>query len=260
MNKRALLPNLVTLSNLFVGFWAIVKVGEGSYSTACWLIFIAAILDTFDGAVARLVHSSGPFGAQIDSLSDITSFGVAPAYLLYKGVLEPLGFFGVALASLPLLFGALRLARFHEISSEETNGKFTGIPIPVSALLIIGYYLFNNVGREMQSDIRVWLCLVPIVSLLMVSPIPYWKLTKIIPKMVHQTFTGLPYLIICMIGMLWDAALALFPIMLFYVILGPLELGIVHFRRLRNTEDEDQEDEDVSEVSISSRRKFRRKS
>lgn len=246
----------MTLANLFIGFWAIIKTGQGSFTAACWLIFIAAILDTLDGAVARLVHSSSPFGAQIDSLSDITSFGVAPSFFIYRAVLEPFGMLGILLASFPLLFGAMRLARFHQVNIEETGGKFIGLPIPVSALLLVGFYLYIGVGRGAEGDLRVWLWLVPIVSLLMVSPIPYWKTSKLLPKMLQQPFTGLPLFIACVIGMFWNPALALFPIILIYTILGPVEWGIHHIKKFRNPEeDEDEESESVP----TNRRKIRRR-
>jgi len=99
--------------------------------------------------------------------------------------------------------------------------------------------------------------LVPIVSILMVSPIPYWKTSRLIPKMLQQPFTGRLFFVATVIGMLWKPALALFPIMLFYTILGPVEWGIFHIKRFRSPTEEA---EDISESSIpSNRRKFRRR-
>ncbi|MDP8228199.1 MAG: CDP-diacylglycerol--serine O-phosphatidyltransferase [Candidatus Electryoneaceae bacterium] len=240
MNKRALGPNLVTLSNLFLGFFAIVMIGRGHFATACWLIWIASILDMFDGALARLVKSSSPFGAQIDSLSDITSFGIAPSYLIYRAVFEPLGTIGLLFAFMPLLAGALRLARFHVVGKVKDRRKFVGLPIPTSALLLAGCYLYTRVGYDYRVDIRVWLSLVPIVSLLMVSPIPYWKAYNLITKMIRQPFTGLPVLVAGVVGMVWTPSRALFPLMIFYTLIGPVEWGLDHLRRLRTSQEDEE--------------------
>src|SRR5687768_10966596 len=107
-----LLPNLFTLSALFAGFYAIVRSMEGHFDNAAVAIFIAMILDALDGRVARLTNTQTLFGAELDSLSDMVSFGIAPALMVYSWSLQGLGKVGWLIAFIYAVGGALRLARF----------------------------------------------------------------------------------------------------------------------------------------------------
>ena len=110
---RSIIPNLFTAMNMFAGFFSILNSSQGEYLYAAWLIIIAAIFDALDGAVARLTKSSSELGVELDSLSDIVSFGAAPAILLYKSHLYTYNTAGVLIAALLLLAGGFRLARFN---------------------------------------------------------------------------------------------------------------------------------------------------
>lgn len=240
MNKRALWPNLLTVTNLFLGFWAIMLISNGKLISGCWLIIIAGILDGLDGAVARLVRSSSAFGAQMDSLSDVVSFGVAPSVLVHFVIYERIGWIGIPLAFLPLLAGVLRLARFHIISVQKPGRrKYLGVPITGSGIIFAGFYLFKHTTGGADSDPRLWFSLVPAISLLMVSPIPYWKVPAFISKCARHPWRGMPLIILSFLAVLWNPALTIFPLMMIYVLLGPIEWGVEHLKKLRATREED---------------------
>src|SRR3990172_1200890 len=133
---RSIIPNLFTAMNMFAGFLSILNSSQGEYHYAAWLIIIAAIFDALDGAVARLTKSSSELGVELDSLSDIVSFGAAPAVLLYKSHLYSYDTVGILLAALLLLAGGFRLARFNVQLVGFEKAFFKGLPIPIAALKI----------------------------------------------------------------------------------------------------------------------------
>ncbi len=129
-----ILPNLLTTGNLFFGFFSIIKSMQGDFAWASAAILLAAIFDILDGRVARLTHGSSEFGVQYDSLCDLVSFGLAPAFLMYQRSLHEVGRFGWSVCFIFLACGALRLARFNVQSSiGKANDDFTGLPIPMAA-------------------------------------------------------------------------------------------------------------------------------
>ena len=132
-----ILPNLVTSGNLFFGFFAIIKCLQGDFFVAAIAILLAAVFDMADGRVARLTGGTSEFGVQYDSLCDLVSFGVAPAFLMYQGGLSSLGRLGWIICFVYLACGALRLARFNVQSAiGQVSGDFTGLPIPMAAAVI----------------------------------------------------------------------------------------------------------------------------
>ena len=144
-----LLPNLLTTCNLFWGFYAIIASLKGEFTVATYAIFMAAVFDMLDGQVAKFTKTHSPFGVQLDSLSDLVSFGVAPAFLLYQHSLYKLDRVGWIVCFIFLACGALRLARFnvHNFHAKKQNGDkhsgdFVGLPIPASALILAGYVVF----------------------------------------------------------------------------------------------------------------------
>ncbi len=134
-----LLPNLFTLANLFAGFFAIVQAMNQRFELAAIAIFAALILDGMDGRIARLTHTQSAFGEQFDSLSDMTSFGVAPALVMYEWVLQDLGRWGWAGAFVYCAGAALRLARFNANLGVVDKRFFQGLPSPAAAALIAGF-------------------------------------------------------------------------------------------------------------------------
>lgn len=139
---RVLLPNLVTLLSLCSGFTAMRMASEERYETAVGFILLAAILDGLDGRLARLLKGTSRFGAELDSLADFLSFGVAPAFILYQFGLKDLKSFGWLVAMLFAIAAALRLARFNVMIDDPTRPEwkknfFVGIPAPAGALVAL---------------------------------------------------------------------------------------------------------------------------
>ena len=147
------LPNAVTLAALFSGFYGVVMAMNGRFEAACIAIFVAAVLDGLDGRVARMTNSQSAFGEQMDSLSDMVSFGAAPALIMYQWALKDLGRLGWIPPFVYLAGAALRLARFNTNIGVVDRRFFQGLPSPAAAALVVGFIWvfddagFRNVGR-----------------------------------------------------------------------------------------------------------------
>ena len=141
LGKRSfyLLPNILTTSSLFAGFYSIVQAMNGAYDHAALAIFIALILDGLDGRVARLTNTQSSFGAEYDSLSDMVSFGVAPGLIVYVWALQPLGKLGWIAAFIYCTCAAFRLARFNVKLDIDNKQFFFGLPSPAAAALIASF-------------------------------------------------------------------------------------------------------------------------
>lgn len=145
MTVRALIPNLLTMANISAGFLAVVATGHDRFELAVWLIVAAILLDMCDGRVARRLGVTSAFGQQLDSFSDAVSSGVAPAFLVQRAVLAPLGPVGVIASLVYLLAGVGRLTRFNLTANAHVKARQTvGVPIPVAA----GYMLVLVVMRD----------------------------------------------------------------------------------------------------------------
>ena len=152
-----LLPNLFTTGALFAGFYAIVQAMNGRYEYAAVAIFIAMVLDGLDGRVARMTHTQSAFGAEYDSLSDMVSFGVAPALVIYEFALQDMGKFGWIAAFVYCAGAALRLARFNTQLDTVTDKRFfQGLPSPAAAALIAGF-IWVMVEYGLTGDDARWL-------------------------------------------------------------------------------------------------------
>lgn len=134
-----LLPNLFTIGALFAGFYSIVQAMNGRFEHAAVAIFIAMLLDGLDGRVARMTGTQSAFGAELDSLSDMVSFGVAPALIMYVFALKGLGKFGWIAAFVYCAGAALRLARFNTQLEVADKRFFQGLPSPSAAALVAGF-------------------------------------------------------------------------------------------------------------------------
>jgi CDP-diacylglycerol--serine O-phosphatidyltransferase len=130
---RFLIPNAVTAANIAAGFCCLLVTAEGQYELAVYLLVVAIVLDLCDGRIARWLGATSRFGQQLDSFSDALSSGVAPAFLVYRALLRPLGSWGVAVSLVYLLAGIGRLARFNLTTDAHTKAHRTvGLPIPVA--------------------------------------------------------------------------------------------------------------------------------
>ncbi|MEG2962917.1 MAG: CDP-diacylglycerol--serine O-phosphatidyltransferase, partial [Janthinobacterium sp.] len=139
-----LLPNAFTTAALFCGFYAIVMAMNQKFEHAAWAIFIAMILDGLDGRIARLTNTQSEFGAQYDSLSDMVSFGAAPALVIYEWSLRGMGKLGWLAAFVYCAGAALRLARFNTNIQVVDKRFFQGLPSPAAAAMVAGFILLMN--------------------------------------------------------------------------------------------------------------------
>src|SRR6476620_8333103 len=134
-----ILPNLFTLAALFGGFYAVVMAMDGRFDLAAAGIFCAMVLDSLDGRVARMTNTQSTFGEQMDSLSDMVSFGAAPALIVYEWGLTRLGKLGWIAAFVYCACAALRLARFNTNLTVVDKRFFQGLPSPAAAALVVGF-------------------------------------------------------------------------------------------------------------------------
>jgi CDP-diacylglycerol---serine O-phosphatidyltransferase len=205
--KIYFLPNLLTAGNLFCGFVALTKIVEADISAgdftqikiALGFILLACIFDLFDGRVARMGGVESPFGREFDSLADLISFGVAPAFLVHRIVLKDvfvihpeIGWF---IASIYLICGALRLARFNCLSTmagKNSSREFLGFPIPSAAGLVASLTLFMIWWDEKEFAVGKWKYLLPLLMLflswMMVSEVRYPSF-KTLDLRATRTFT-----------------------------------------------------------------------
>ena len=191
---------MFTAMNMFCGFLSIINANTGDYIYASWLIIIAAIFDTLDGWMARFTKSSSALGVQLDSLSDLVSFGVAPAFLIYKADLIQFNAIGVIISSLLMIAGGFRLARFNVQLVGFNKTFFTGLPIPSSAITVaaflIAFYEKQTGFNPYVSDFII--PIVIILSYLMVSRVKYDTLPKFNKKelMEKPYFALIPFVVI----------------------------------------------------------------
>lgn len=226
LNHRArgiyLLPNLFTLSALFAGFYAIVAAMKGLFENAAIAVFVAMLLDSLDGRVARLTNTQTPFGAELDSLSDMVSFGVAPALVTYSFSLSGLGKLGWLAAFIYTACVALRLARFNTRLLANDKRYFQGLPSPAAAGIIAGFVWvcvqYDVSGRLVGSITSL---LTPLVGLLMVSNIRY-RSFKDLDLKEHVPFMVILSIVLLLALIAIDPPDLLFLIFLLYGFSGPL--------------------------------------
>ena len=172
------LPSLFTLINLFLGFISIINIQQGNYVIACYVLLAAGAFDSVDGKLARMLGIPTNFGKEIDSLADMVSFCLAPSLLVYALYTQNMpGISGEVIASVPLIMGAIRLARFNSIEDKPSN-SFIGLPTPVNALAIASLVLFIEpikLANPEYSQPRFLLPLILSLSYLMVSRVQYPK-------------------------------------------------------------------------------------
>lgn len=184
MNRRRMaekgiyvLPNLCTTASLFFGFLSIVKALGGEFTKAAWLIMVAGIFDLLDGRIARLTRTGSRFGAEYDSLVDLSSFGLAPGILMYMWCLRAFGKLGWLVAFLYFACGALRLARYNVQRHSVEYRFFQGLPIPMAAYTLCAYVIFyNHVSHHLSEQFNIiGMFLTLTLALLMVSTVRYWS-------------------------------------------------------------------------------------
>ncbi|MDR3257013.1 MAG: CDP-diacylglycerol--serine O-phosphatidyltransferase [Endomicrobium sp.] len=191
-----IIPSLFTCGNMACGYLSIFSSINGNFTKAAWLLILSISFDMMDGRIARITKTTSEFGVQLDSLSDLVSFGLAPSVMMYQLVLNTMDKIGVAIAVLFVLCSALRLAKFNVKAQEGVVHKsFMGLPTPASAGLLISFVLSYELfvagtGQSLtfktipvlMKNMPVFFKAMPIVmvvlSLLMVSNIPYLSFKK----------------------------------------------------------------------------------
>jgi CDP-diacylglycerol--serine O-phosphatidyltransferase len=175
-----LLPNLFTTLNLFAGFYAIVQGMNHDFEKAAVAIFVAMVLDSIDGRVARLTRTQSAFGAEYDSLSDMVSFGAAPALVMYEWALRDLGRIGWIAAFVYCVGAALRLARFNTQLSTADKRWFTGLPSPAAAALVAGMIWVLNDYQVRGGDVKFIASMLTIYAgITMVSNVRFYSFKDI---------------------------------------------------------------------------------
>jgi CDP-diacylglycerol---serine O-phosphatidyltransferase len=197
-----ILPSLFTCGNMSFGVLSVIASIGGHFIPAAWFLIGALCCDIFDGRIARMTKTTSTFGMELDSLSDLVSFGIAPAIMMYMLVLNTMGKIGIAVAVLYVLCCALRLARFNVLAQAgEVHKHFMGLPTPASAGVLIsfvlsyqllapeGFHLNSKTIPKLMEFMPAFFKVMPIVivvlSFLMVSNIPYLSFKKLKLSKIH---------------------------------------------------------------------------
>ncbi|MEB2343453.1 MAG: CDP-diacylglycerol--serine O-phosphatidyltransferase [Deltaproteobacteria bacterium] len=219
-----LLPQLFTTGNLFFGFFSMIQSTQGHFDRAALGIVLAGLCDALDGRVARLARSTSRFGSEYDSLADVVSFGVAPAFLAYMaGELSALQRTGWILAFLFTACAALRLARFN-VQASRYAGRFEGLPSPAAAGMVASTQWFASFLLEQGHDLLVPPLVVGSLlaglGLLMVSAVPYRSFKEID---LRHGFRTVVLVIVALAVILQEPSFWFFALGAAYVASGPLE-------------------------------------
>jgi CDP-diacylglycerol---serine O-phosphatidyltransferase len=221
-----LLPSLLTTGNLFCGFFALLLTVDGRFADAALAIYVAMVMDLLDGRVARLMKASSQFGVEFDSLADVVSFCVAPAFLVYSFALSELGrpaWFG---AFLFVICGALRLARFNVQTGTTDRRFFIGLSTPAAAGVIT-----STVTLLSREELARWMLIAIavgtyLVALLMVSTFRYWSFKEVDFARRHPAQTLLVVVLAVMI-IATNHEWFLFVLFVGYAVSGPVRRVLV---------------------------------
>lgn len=230
-----LLPNLFTTGALFAGFYAIVQAMNGLFELAAVGIYVAMVLDGLDGRVARLTNTQSAFGAEYDSLSDMVSFGVAPALVMYSFALQAMGKLGWVAAFVYCAGAALRLARFNTMLAVQDKRWFLGLPSPASAALIASF-VWVMVDNQLPTGEVRWLAwgITVFAGLSMISNFRYYSGKDINLK------RSVPFIAIVLVALGFslvaiDPPIMLFLLFLSYGLSGYVYWGLRRFGRTRRS-------------------------
>ena len=251
-NARMLLPNMLTLIGVCIGLTSIRFALSGEFHLAIIAIIIAALIDGLDGRIARLIKGTSKVGKELDSLTDMISFGVAPAFIMYFWKLNTLGRFGWLLCLIYVICVALRLARFNISSNQEPSWKdnfFEGVPSPAGGILVLTPLIISLTGFnyiELNFDIITPIFFIA-TSFLLISKFPSYSFKKIVIQRKATIF--LLFSIILFFGLLLIYTFEVIAISSI-IYLSILPLSFFHYQKMKKThenykiqDDEDLEDE-----------------
>lgn len=233
-----LLPNTLTLCGMFCGFFAILSAINGDFVYAAWAIILANIFDGLDGWIARLTNTSTRFGIELDSLSDLVAFGVAPSVMMFKWSLMPFNRLGWAVAFLFVACGALRLARFNVQTGVPGSKAFKGMPIPAAATVLASIVIFYYEIWTGLPGKNIFLLIITIVlSLLMVSTLRYHGLKEIDFRERKPFWFLIVFVILLFILYIYHST-AIFIFAMFYLVWGIIENIYLFIKRKRSIQEE----------------------
>ena len=251
-NARMILPNMLTLIGVCIGLTSIRFALDGRFEFAIVAIIFAALIDGLDGRIARLIKGTSKVGKELDSLTDMISFGVAPAFIMYFWKLNTLGRFGWLLCLIYVICVALRLARFNINSNQEPSWRdnfFEGVPSPAGGVLVLTPLIFSLSGfdyLELNYNLIVPIFFI-VTSFLLISKFPSYSFKKIvIPR---KTTIFLLFGIVLFFGLLLIYTFNVIAIsVVIYLLLLPISL--MHFQKLKKDHENDkiQDDDDLDDV------------
>ena len=251
-SARMLLPNILTLIGVCIGLTSIRFALDGRFEFAIIAIIFAALIDGLDGRIARLIKGTSKVGKELDSLTDMISFGVAPAFIMYFWKLNVLGKFGWLLCLVYVICVALRLARFNINSNQEPSWKdnfFEGVPSPAGGILVLSPLIVSLSGFdyfEINYNIIVSIFFI-MTSFLLISKFPSYSFKRIaIPR---KTTIFLLFGIVLFFGLLLIYTFDVIAISIFvYLILLPI--SYLHFNNIKKKHENDkvQDEDDVEDV------------
>ena len=220
-NFRGVFPGAFTMGNMLCGFLSIVASHSNQLARAAWLIVLAAFVDALDGRVARLSGSTSKFGKELDSLADVISFGLAPAFMIYIAVLDNFEkMVGMVVAVVFIMCGASRLARYNVIADPHRKDAYVGLPIPTAAICISSYVILC---LQYFKEIRYPEFLVSMVvalSALMISTVSYDTLPERFDSLENRwRMVGV---FVFLVAVLIKPRLMIFPFVALYIALGLL--------------------------------------
>jgi CDP-diacylglycerol--serine O-phosphatidyltransferase len=226
-----LLPNLFTTLNLFAGFYAIVQGMNHEFEKAAIAIFVAMVLDSLDGRVARMTRTQSAFGAEYDSLSDMVSFGAAPALVMYEWALRDMGRIGWIAAFVYCVGAALRLARFNTQLSVADKRWFTGLPSPAAAAVVAGMIWVFNDYQVKGGDVKWFAAAITIYAgVTMVSNVKFYSgkdinLRRAVP------FSVVLAIVVALLAITIEPPIVLWGVMLAYGVSGYVWWVVQRWRR-----------------------------
>ena len=252
-NARVILPNMLTLIGVCIGLTSIRFALDGRFEFAIIAIILAAIIDGLDGRIARLIKGTSKVGKELDSLTDMISFGVAPAFIMYFWILNTLGRFGWLVCLVYVICVALRLARFNVNSNAEPSWRdnfFEGVPSPAGGILVLTPLIvsMSNFNLfEINYNVIVPLFFIA-TSLLLISKFPSYSFKKIVIQ--RKTTIFLLFGIVLFFGLLLIYPFDIIALSsMFY--LAMLPLSYFHYQKLRKKNDDQNfvdEDDDLEDI------------
>jgi CDP-diacylglycerol--serine O-phosphatidyltransferase len=247
---RAVVPSLFTTLNVFCGFLSLLNAHHGRIEMAAWFILLAAVFDTLDGMMARITKSTSQFGVELDSLADVVSFGAAPSFLVYMAGMNAYENWGIIVSSMPLVFGAIRLARFNSQLVGFDKDYFRGLPIPAQAIALCAFFLetygengLSTMGKMSLAPMTI------LLSLLMVSTIKYDTLPRPSRRVFSQHPIKMVGFSVAVLVVIFSKGQLLFLLTIAFILFG-VARSFVQWLRKQATVLEKDEDEETEIQSI----------